>query len=145
MAKTVRSAKLDSATARAKLPPSSKPYFVPVAESVHLGYRKGVRTRDRVPGRWVVRRYLGNEKYAVEAIGVADDFDPADGGEVLTFHQAATKARDRAQAQERAERSWACFHRARRCGALPRDSRQARDAWYLCSPPPALDSRKLSA
>ena len=39
-------------------------------------------------------RYLGNETYIVETIGAADDFADADGAEVLTFHQAQTKARE---------------------------------------------------
>ena len=78
MAKPVRSAKLDSKTARAKLAPSPKPYFVSIDEGLHLGYRKGVRTGDghprRAPGRWVLRRYLGAEQYVVETIAAADDF-----------------------------------------------------------------------
>ena len=102
VAKTARNAKLDSKAARAKLAPSPKPYFVSIDEGLHLGYRKGERTRDsspnRTPGRWVSRRYLGNEKYVVELIAAADDFADADGVEVLTFHQAQTRARERAQA-----------------------------------------------
>lgn len=45
-----------------------------------------------------MRRYIGDEKYVVETIGAADDFADADGAEVLTFHQAQAKARERAQA-----------------------------------------------
>ena len=45
-----------------------------------------------------MRRYVGDEKYVVETIGGADDFADADGVETLTFHQAQTKARERAQA-----------------------------------------------
>ena len=99
VAKTVRNAKLDSKAARAKLAPSPKPYFMSIDEALHLGYRKGARTKDsspkRAPGRWVVRRYLGDEKYVVELIGSADDFSDADGAEILTFHQATAKARER--------------------------------------------------
>jgi integrase len=102
VARTLRSAKLDSKVARAKLAPSSKPYFISIDEGLHLGYRKGERTKEsnphRAPGRWVLRRYLGNEKYVVESIGSADDFSDADGSKVLTFHQASAKARERAQA-----------------------------------------------
>ena len=102
MAKKVRNAILDSKSARAKLAPSPKPYFASIDEGWHLGYRKGERTKEsspkRAPGRWVVRRYLGGEKYAVESIGSADDFSDADGAEVLTFHQAVDKARARKQA-----------------------------------------------
>jgi integrase len=100
VAKSVRNAKLDSKAARAKLASSPKPYFISIDEGLHLGYRKGERTRQsspkRMQGRWVGRRYLGDEKYVVEPIGLADDFSDADGVEILTFHQAVAKARERA-------------------------------------------------
>jgi integrase len=102
VAKSVRNAKLDSRAARAKLAPSPKPYFISIDEGLYLGYRKGERTKEssskRMQGRWVSRRYLGDEKYIVEAIGLADDFSDADGVELLTFHQAAAKAREGMQA-----------------------------------------------
>jgi hypothetical protein len=44
-------------------------------------------------GRWVVRRYLGNECYAVETIGTADDHSQANDNTVLDFFQAQRKAR----------------------------------------------------
>ena len=59
---------------------------------LHLGYRKG-----KSGGKWVSRRYLGNERYVVETIADADDIVDADGVEVLTFHQAQDRARERAQ------------------------------------------------
>jgi integrase len=93
VAKTVRDSRLDSRAAREKLKPSGKPYFRPLELNLHLGYRKG-----RHGGKWVMRRYIGDEKYAVETIGAADDFADSDGVEVLTFHQAQAKARERAQA-----------------------------------------------
>jgi len=93
VAKNIRDGRLDSRTAREKLRPSGKPYFRPLELNLHLGYRKG-----KHGGKWVMRRYVGEEKYAVETIGAADDFADADGVEVLTFHQAQTKARGRAAA-----------------------------------------------
>lgn len=93
MAKTVRDSRLDSRAARAKLKPSGKPYFRPLEHNLHIGYRKGQHA-----GKWVIRRYIGDERYAVETIGAADDLADADGVEVLTFHQAQTKARERARA-----------------------------------------------
>ncbi|HEY5207052.1 MAG TPA: site-specific integrase, partial [Roseiarcus sp.] len=93
MAKSVRDSRLDSRTAREKLKPSGKPYFRSLEPNLHLGYRKG-----KHGGKWVMRRYLGDEKYAVETIGAADDFADADGAKVLTFHQAQVRARERAQA-----------------------------------------------
>ena len=93
VAKTVRDSRLDSRAAREKLKPSGKPYFRDLEPNLHLGYRKG-----KHGGKWVMRRYVGDEKYVVETIGAADDFADADGVETLTFHQAQTKARERAQA-----------------------------------------------
>ncbi len=89
MAKTVRERKLDSPTARAKLAASGKPYFRSIDPGLHLGYRKGIRG-----GKWVLRRYIGDERYSVETIATADDHSAADGLEILDFYQAQTKARE---------------------------------------------------
>jgi integrase len=43
-------------------------------------------------GRWVMRRYIGRDKYRVTALGLADDDAPADGVTVLSFEQAVAKA-----------------------------------------------------
>ncbi len=91
MAKTVRDSKLDSRAARERLKSQPKPYFRALDIGLHLGYRKG-----KTGGKWVVRRYIGDEKYLVETIGTADDGQDADGAEVLTFSQAQAKARERA-------------------------------------------------
>jgi integrase len=99
MAKKVRERTMDSSAARAKLKASGKPYWRGLGKGVHLGYRKGL-----TGGKWVVRRYLGNEKYSVETIAEADDHLPADGGHILDFHQAQDKAREVA-AQGRAPAS----------------------------------------
>lgn len=89
MSKTVRERKLDSPAARAKLKASGKPYWRSIDPGLHLGYRRGLSG-----GKWVSRRYLGDEKYATETIGTADDHSPADGDTVLDFFQAQRKARD---------------------------------------------------
>jgi integrase len=88
MAKTVRDSKLDSRAAREKLKQGAKPYYRAIDLGLHLGYRKG-----KTGGKWVMRRYVGDEKYVVETIGTADDFSDADGAEILSFHQAQAKAR----------------------------------------------------
>jgi integrase len=62
--------------------------FGAIDTGLHLGYRKGL-----TGGRWVIRRYLGGEKYAVETIAAADDHSPADGINILDFFQAQRKAR----------------------------------------------------
>jgi hypothetical protein len=89
VAKTVRERKLDSPAARAKLKHSGKPYWRAIDTGLHLGYRKGLHG-----GKWVLRRYLGNEKYAVETIGAADDHSAADRINILDFFQAQKKARE---------------------------------------------------
>jgi integrase len=89
MSKTVRERKLDSPAARAKLKHSGKPYWRAIDTGLHLGYRKGLNG-----GKWVLRRYLGDERYAVETIGAADDHSPADGIEILDFIEAQRKARE---------------------------------------------------
>jgi integrase len=89
MARRVRDAVLESRAARAKLKPSGKPYYKAIGEGLHLGYRKG-----RTEGKWVVRRYVGNQDYKVETIATADDIVDADGTHVLSFYQAQEKARE---------------------------------------------------
>ena len=51
-----------------------KPYYKAIGEGLHLGYRKGATV-----GKWVVRRYTGDQNYIVETIAVADDIEDADG------------------------------------------------------------------
>jgi integrase len=89
MSKTVRERKLDSSAARAKLKASGKPYWRSIDPGLHLGYRKGLKG-----GKWVLRRYLGGEKYIVETIGTADDHGNADDADILDFFQAQKKARE---------------------------------------------------
>jgi integrase len=91
MPRTVRERKLDTPAARAKLKPSGKPYWRAIDVGLHLGYRRGLNG-----GRWVLRRYLGNEKYAVETIAIADDHSAADGAGILDFFQAQRRAREAA-------------------------------------------------
>jgi integrase len=55
------------------------------------------RPRGFEPLKWVVRRYIGGEKYIVETIGAADDVQDADGKMILNFNQAQAKARELSQ------------------------------------------------
>jgi hypothetical protein len=89
MPRTVRERKLDTPAARAKLKPSGKPYWRAIDVGLLLGYRKGLNG-----GKWVVRRYLGNGKYADETIAIADDHSAADGAGILDFFQAQRRARE---------------------------------------------------
>lgn len=80
--------RLNSKTARAdpKLKPRGVPYW-----RDRVGYRK----LNGKAGTWWVRHYLGNQKYEVEALGIADDFAAADGVTILTYAQALKLAGDR--------------------------------------------------
>lgn len=101
MAKRISNRDLDSRTARQKLKPSGKPYYCSISEKLHLGYRKG----KSGGGKWVIRRYLGDEEYKVKTLeGVADDFAVADGERVLSFDQAQDKARELIKALSEKER-----------------------------------------
>jgi integrase len=103
VSKTVREKRLDSPAARAKLKVSGKPYWRAIDTGLHLGYRKGL-----AGGKWVLRRYLGNEKYSVETIAAADDHSAADDEHILDFFQAQRRARDVA-AQAKAPSGKAAF------------------------------------
>ena len=93
MARHIRNPKVESRAARAKLRPSPKPVYFGLGGKLHLGYRKG-----QGKGVWVLRRYLGDERYATETIAEADDLADANGTSVLNFDQAQDKARERMKA-----------------------------------------------
>jgi len=88
MARSTRSSTLETRTARLKLPIAKKPVFAKIGPGVGLGYR-----RNRTAGTWVARVADGRRGNWTKAIGHADDFDEADGSQVLDFWQAQEKAR----------------------------------------------------
>jgi integrase len=88
MARSTRSTTIETRTARLKLPVSGKPVFVKLGKQLGLGYR-----RNKTAGTWVMRVADGNRGNWLRAIGTADDFDEADGTDVLDFWQAQEKAR----------------------------------------------------
>jgi hypothetical protein len=95
MARSVRNIKLDSRAARQKLKPSGKPYYCSIGNGLDLGYRKGKKVR-----KWVERLYNAVEiKYALYSFADADDERDADGLSILSFHQAVTRVRERAEAR----------------------------------------------
>ncbi len=97
MTRTVREVNLSTRTARDRLQPSGKPYFRHLDEGLHLGYRKGTRG-----AAWVVRWYIGAEKYKVASLdGRPDDELDADGATVLNWTQAQAEARRMFQQQQR--------------------------------------------
>jgi integrase len=91
MARTVRDANLEKREARRRLPARAKPHYRVMEQGLHLGYRR-LKTGA---GNWVVRHYVGDQKYEVETIGPADDLSDADGVKILNFSQAQAKARER--------------------------------------------------
>lgn len=88
MARSIRSATLETRSARLRLPVARKPVFIKLAPQLGLGYR-----RNRTAGTWVARLADGKGGNWTKAIGSADDFDAADGSSVLDFWQAQEKAR----------------------------------------------------
>ena len=91
MAGTVKHAKLESRTSRSRLKRGRQPHWQALMPGrVHLGYQCWKGDQE---GRWILRRYIGNNKYRSVTLGRADDAAAADGEHVLTFEQAEAKAR----------------------------------------------------
>ena len=88
MARSTRSAKLETRSARLRLPVAKKPLFVKIGPGINLGYR-----RNQTAGTWVARIADGKGGNWTKAIGAANDFDEADGARMLDFWQAQEKAR----------------------------------------------------
>ena len=89
MARTVRDANLEKREARRRLVARAKPHYRVIEEGLHLGYRR----LKKAAGNWVVRHYVGEQKYEVKTLAPADDFSDADGTKILNFSQAQAKAR----------------------------------------------------
>jgi hypothetical protein len=85
MARTTPDAKIQTRAARARLPLQRKPHWLCLRPgALHLGY---VRRYAAQAGHWTVRRYNGTYK-VTRLPGLADDFEPANGADVLSFAQA---------------------------------------------------------
>lgn len=87
MARTIRNGKLDTRSARAKLPMNKSGYWVPITRGFAVGYRKGPKG-----GVWLARRIDDNGRNEI-TLGPADDALDADGDRVLDYAQAQAKAR----------------------------------------------------
>ena len=83
MPRAARSLKLETRSARARLPMRRAPYFLKVAKNLQLGYYRGSNA-----GTWIGRRYIGNGQYETTAIGISDDTTEADSVAVFDFWQA---------------------------------------------------------
>lgn len=87
MARTVRNQKLDTRSARAKLPFKKGGYWTPISRGYALGYRKGPKG-----GVWLAKVVLqGTRRETV--LGPADDVLDPDGATVFDFGTAQERAR----------------------------------------------------
>ena len=98
MARTIRDAKLESRAARHRLAAAGrKPYLKTlIPGELALAYRK---KKKEEPGLWLVRRYQGGERYLIAPLGIADDYQDADGDTILTFAQAQRLAVEHAASE----------------------------------------------
>ena len=87
MARTVRNAKLDTRSGRAKLAPRREPYWTVISAGCAVGYRRGANG-----GTWVARMRDGTKQH-YDALGAADDSRDADGLTVFSFAHAQERAR----------------------------------------------------
>ena len=92
MPRKARDERLDTRTARLKLPPRREPYWRSLQEGRAVGYR---RLAGGKAGTWIARHYNASAERARrhQALGSADDLLDADGADTLTFGQAQEKAR----------------------------------------------------
>ena len=96
MPRAIRSAPLETRTARLKLPVRKKPYgFTSLAKGIGLGYR-----RNAGPGVWVVRAADGKGGSWTKGFAAADDHEDSDGAKVLTYFEAQDRARKLARGQD---------------------------------------------
>jgi integrase len=87
MARKIRS-ELETRTARLKRPVVKKPAFVKIGRGISLGYR-----RNTTAGTWVVRVADGKGSNWTKAIGLADDYDDANGSTIFDYWQAQDRAK----------------------------------------------------
>src|SRR5204862_3740323 len=88
MARSVRNAKLDTRSARAKLAARREPYWTVMSAGCALGYRRGAKG-----GTWIGRFRGDDGRQHYHPIGAADDARDPDGLSVYSFAQAQQRAR----------------------------------------------------
>jgi integrase len=88
MARTVRNPKIDTRSAREKLPKRREPFWTVLSAGCALGYRKGAKG-----GSWIAKFRAGDGRRHLEALGAADDARDPDGLSVFSFAQAQVRAR----------------------------------------------------
>ena len=78
MARTIRNPKIDTRSARTRLPERREPYWTVISEGCALGYRRGAKG-----GTWIAKFRDPEGKRHLEALGAADDARDADGAQRL--------------------------------------------------------------
>src|SRR5829696_7488779 len=89
MARTVRNAKIDTRSCRAKLAERREPYWTVVSAGCAIGYRKGKKV-----GTWIARLRDDAGRQHYHALGAADDNRDPDSLTVFSFSQAQERARE---------------------------------------------------
>ena len=87
MARAPRTSKLETRTSRLKLAQRAR-HFVTIGDGLALAYRR----TERGFGTWQARLWDG-ERYHYRNLGVADDYQDANGVDLLTFYQAQSAAK----------------------------------------------------
>jgi integrase len=96
MARKVRHSALESRSGRLKLQVRRRPYSGPsLARGIALMYR-----RNGTNGSWVLKASDGHGAYWTKAFALADDFEDADGKNVLTFYEAQDAAKKLARGED---------------------------------------------
>jgi hypothetical protein len=96
MARKVRNSLLESRSARLNLAVRRRPYSgVPLARGVALLYR-----RNKTNGTWVLKSSDGHGAHWTKGFALADDFEEADGKNVLTFYEAQDVAKKLARGED---------------------------------------------
>ncbi|HLH12414.1 MAG TPA: tyrosine-type recombinase/integrase [Methylovirgula sp.] len=88
MARRVRNSKVDSRSARSKLPKRREPYWTAISSGCALGYRHGAKG-----GTWIAKLRTDDGKRHYAPLGAADDVRDPDGLTVFDFAQAQERAR----------------------------------------------------
>ena len=98
MARRVRDTNLETRNGRRALKARAKPFWRALDKGLHLGYR-----RRSTGGSWIVRRFMETGRYAESKLGLADDYQDADGIKTLDYSQAQEAARKWYHAETRKE------------------------------------------
>src|SRR4051794_23590459 len=96
MARKVNFSALESRSARLRLKVRRRPYNSPsLARGISLMYR-----RNNTNGSWVLKASDGHGAYWTKGFALADDYEDADGKNVLTFYEAQDAAKKLARGED---------------------------------------------